>query len=213
MYRHLNRFTSRTGATNTHTKAQRKENLPFSAGEPSPRPHSQVNHRPPAAPPVRVSHQQAALGHEHGNERGGRERELVRADQPSRGESIREEKRREEESMHQGAKSAKRPEGAPRACPSFMEWGSALRSATFLTPPPSWKLPKRGVPHSRQRHTARPPIGGEPPHPVSVTLLGENRREKSARLLELLWFPFAFDGLQRGLLVACLALWCGWRGC
>ena len=59
MYRHLNRFTSRTGATNTHTKAQRKENLPFSAGEPSPRPHSQVNHRPPAAPPVHVSHQQA----------------------------------------------------------------------------------------------------------------------------------------------------------
>ena len=135
----------------------------------SPRPHSQVHLRPPAAPPVRGSHQQAAPGHWRGNERGGRERESVRADQPSRGESIREEKRRDEEEAKPARPARVRPlwSGAPPFAPP-----------RFWLHLPSGSFPERGVPHSRQRHTARPPIGGEPPHPASVTLLGEKQAGK-----------------------------------
>ena len=129
------------------------------------RTHSQVHLRPPAAPPVRVSHQQATPGHERGNERGGRERESVlqinrheesiwekqREEERSKRKSPEEESQAEDSpeeeprgrvSMHQVAKSSE--EGAPRACPSFMEQGSALRSAPFRAPPPFWKLPKKG---------------------------------------------------------------------
>ena len=63
----------------------------------------------------------------------------------------REHPRREEKhrALHQGARvnrgeKRKKEEGAPHACPPFMERGSALRSAPFLAPPPFWKLPKKG---------------------------------------------------------------------
>ena len=46
-----------------------------------------------------------------------------------------------------------------------LERGSALRSAPFLAPPPFWKLPKRGVPHSRPRHTAVHQSGASRPTP------------------------------------------------
>ena len=96
MFKHLTSFYF-TDWRHKHTyKSPKKRKPPFlrpvNLLRHSPRPHSQVHLRPPAAPPVRVSHQQAAPGHERGNERGGRERESSLADQPSRGESIREEK-------------------------------------------------------------------------------------------------------------------------
>ena len=107
----------------------------------SPRPHSQVHLRPPAAPPVRVSHQPAAPGlqtSDWARERARRKGARV----SSSGSTV---KWRE----HTGGEAKTRreiheEEGAPRACPSFMERGSALRSAPFLAPPPFWQLSKKG---------------------------------------------------------------------
>jgi len=151
MYKHLISFTCRTGATNTHTKAQRKEEPPLlrpvNRLRHSPCPLSQVHLRPPAAPSVRVSHQQAAPGHERGNERGGRERELAsRINRQKEREHMGGEAKREREIQEEAPRGrAKHEEGTPRTCPSFMERGSALRSAPFRAPPPFWKLPKKGA--------------------------------------------------------------------
>ena len=98
MYRHLNRFTSRTGATNTHTKTQRKENLPFAAGEPSPALSSSARAGPlqaacgasrPRLPPTGRAGPRAR---EQARRKGAR---VSFADQPSRGEHMGEAKRRE----------------------------------------------------------------------------------------------------------------------
>ena len=179
MYKHLISFTCRTGATNTHTKAQRKEAPPLlrpvNRLRHSPCPLSQVHLRPPAAPSVRVSHQQASLGHERGNERGGRERELVCGPTVTRREhtggpnrnprgrkAFTKERRREEK--RRAEQKSKRREERRRGCAppvSVLLWSGAPPFAPprFGLHPPSGSLPKRGVPHSRLRHTARLPIG------------------------------------------------------
>ena len=81
MFKHLTSFYF-TDWCHKHTyKSPKKREPPFlrpvNRLRHSPCPHSQVHLRPPAAPPVRVSHQQAAPGYGRGNERGGRERESV----------------------------------------------------------------------------------------------------------------------------------------
>jgi len=141
MFKHLNRFYLSDWRHKHTYKSPKKREPPFlrpvNRLRHSPCPHSQVHLRPPAAPPVRVSHQQAAPG-ERARRKGAR---VSFADQPSRGESIREKQREEEKSK----RKSQEEEGAPRACPSFMERGSALRSAPFRAPPPFWKLPKKGA--------------------------------------------------------------------
>ena len=109
----------------------------------SPFPLSQVHLRPPAAPSVCVSHQQASLGHERGTERGGRERELVCGPTVTRREHTGGPKRNPR-GRKAFTKERRREEGAPRPCPSFMERSSALRSAPFRAPPPFWEPPKKG---------------------------------------------------------------------
>ena len=113
-------------------------------------PHSQIHLRPLAAPSVRVSLQQASPGHERGNERGGRERELICGSTVTRrehtggpkrnprGRKTFPKERRRQEQMNE------EEEGAPCPCPSFMERGSVLRSAPFRAPPPFWEPPKKG---------------------------------------------------------------------
>jgi len=201
MYGHLNRLTSRTGATNTHTKAQRKENLPFSAGEPSPALSSSALAGPPQAACGASRPRLPPTGHERGNERGGRERESSRADEPSRGESIRDEKR---------AKRAKRAETARPTRVRPLWSGAPPFALPRLTPPPFWELPKRGVPHSRQRHTARPPIGGEPPHPVCHTPW----RKQAGKIRAPLGTPVVSFREARSVIVAwLLRCGCGDVGC
>ena len=173
----------------------RKENLPFSAGEPSPALSSSARAGPPQAGCGASRPRLPPTGHA-----GPRARERARrkgarvslADQPSRGESIREEKRREEEKSKRKRQEeeprgrAKRKRARPARVRPLWSGAPPFAPPRFGLHLPSGSFPKRGVPHSRQRHPARLPIGGEPPQPASVTLLGEHRRAKSARLLELL---------------------------
>ena len=77
---------------------------------------------------------------------------------------------------------AKRKRARPARVRPFWSGAPPFAPPRFGLHPPSGSFPKRGVSHSRPRHTARIPIGGEPPHPASVTLFGENRRAKSACL-------------------------------
>ena len=182
MYRHLNRFTSRTGATNTHTKAQRKENLPSAAGEPSPALSSSARAGPPQAACGASRPRLPPTGRATSAGTSEEEGSASQRQRMNREEERAYERRRSHETRARPASVRPSWSGAPPFAPP-----------RFWLHLPSGSFPKRGVPHSRQRHPARPPIGGEPPHPASVTLLGENRREKSARLSELLWFPFAFD--------------------
>ena len=180
MFKHLNRFYLSDWRHKHTYKSPKKREPPFlrpvNRLRHSPCPHSQVHLRPPAVPPVRVSHQQAAPGYGRGNERGGRERESVRADQPSRGESIREEKRRQEE-------KSKRKRARPARVRPLWSGAPPFAPPRFGPHPLLEASQKGGVPHSRQRHPARPPIGGEP---ASVTLFGENRPAKSVHLSDLL---------------------------
>ena len=192
MFKHLTSFYFMDWHHKHTYKSPKKREPPFlrpvNRLRHSPCPLSQVHLRPPAAPPVHVSHQQATPGHGRGNERGGSERESVlRINRQKEREHMGGEAKREREIQEEAPRGrAKREEGAPRACPSFMERGSALRSAPFRAPPPFWKLPKKGrsslpsASHraSTNRGRAAPPRLCHPPR--------RTRREKSARLSELL---------------------------
>ena len=136
------------------TKVKRKERPPFSgcrvplprplagsrlvptshtASEPSPAPLVRTRRSTTgrtAAPPVRVS-----------TNRPRRATSAGTSEEEGSASLFEERQRAQREHL-------RREESAPRACPPFMERGSALRSAPFWLHLPSGSFPKRGVPHS-----------------------------------------------------------------
>ncbi len=110
--------------------------------------------------------------------------------------------------IHEEGEEARSEKGAPCACPSFMERGSALCSAPFLAPPPFWKLPKKGRSSLPTASHLASTNRGELPHPFSShqprRIQAEESsegigREKPHRLRESFCFPRAFsDGFRLG---------------
>ena len=91
-------------------------------------------------------------------------------------------------------------ESEARRCPPFVVRGSALHSVglhPLLRPVlgstsllgVSRTLSKGGVPHSRPRHPAHPPIGSERPRPLPFTPAAEKQAEKSMRHRNNFFFP------------------------
>ena len=145
MYRHLNRLTSWTGATNTHTKAQRKENLLFSAGEPSPALSSSALVGPPQAacgasrprlPPTGRAGPQAR---ERARRKGVR---VSLADQPSRDE--RAYGRRSEEKKRNPRGRAKRKRARPARVRPLWSGAPPFAPPRFWPHLTSGSFPKRG---------------------------------------------------------------------
>ena len=149
----LKQFLLHGLAPQTHIQKP-KENLSSVAGEPSPALSSSALAGPPQAACGASRPRLPPTGHAGPRARDRARRKGARvslADQPSKGERAYGRRSEERKRNPRGsakrksqARRAKREEGAPRSCPSFMERGSALRSAPFRAPPPFWELPKKG---------------------------------------------------------------------
>ena len=161
MFKHLNRFYLSDWHHKHTYKSPKKRKPPFlrpvNLLRHSPRLHSQVHVRSPAAPPVRVSHQQAVPGHGCGNERGGRERESVlrinRHKERAYGRS--KEKKRNPRGSARGR--AKRKRARPARVRPLWSGVPPFAPPRFWPHLPSGSFPKRGVPHSGNSSLAASP--------------------------------------------------------